>query len=48
MKKVSGGIVSPAQKGMISYLESLGQRVIIGHGFEYAKRQILEITKPTD
>lgn len=48
MKKVSGGVVSPAQRGMISYLESLGQRVIIGHGFEDGKRQILETTKPTD
>lgn len=48
MKRLSGGVVSPAQKKMIGYLESLGQRVIIGHGFEDAKRQILEIKKPTD
>jgi hypothetical protein len=46
MKKVSGGIVSPAQKGMISYLESIGQRVIIGHGFEDAKAQIEAMKKP--
>jgi hypothetical protein len=46
MKKVSGGIVSPAQKGMISYLESIGQRVIIGHGFENAKAQIEAMKKP--
>ena len=48
MKKLSGGIVSPAQKGMISYLESIGQRVIVGHGFEDAKRQIQAMKKPTD
>jgi hypothetical protein len=46
MKKVSGGIVSPAQKGMISYLESIGHHVIIGHGFEDAKRQIEAMKKP--
>ena len=46
MKKVSGGIVSPAQKGMIQYLHSLGHHVIIGHGFENAKAQIEAMKKP--
>jgi hypothetical protein len=46
MKKVFGGIVSPAQKGMIHYLQSLGHHVIIGHGFENAKAQIEAMKKP--
>ena len=46
MKRESGGIVSPVQKDWISYLESIGHRVIVGHGFEDAKRQILDVKKP--
>ena len=45
MKKESGGVVSPVQKDWIAYLESIGHRVIIGRGFEDAKRQI-ETIKP--
>jgi hypothetical protein len=46
MKKESGGIVSPVQKDWIAYLESIGHRVIIGRGFEDAKRQIESVKKP--
>jgi hypothetical protein len=45
MKRETGGIVSPVQKDWIEYLESIGHRVIIGRGFEDAKRQI-EMIKP--
>lgn len=43
MKRETGGIVSPVQKDWIEYLESIGHRVIIAHGFEDAKRQILDL-----
>ena len=46
MKREAGGIVSPDQKIWIQYLESIGHRVIIGHGFEDAKRQIEGVKKP--
>jgi len=46
MKKESGGIVSPVQKDWIEYLESIGHRVIVGRGFEDAKRQIEDVKKP--
>jgi hypothetical protein len=45
MKREAGGVVSPDQKIWIAYLESIGHRVIIGRGFEDAKRQI-EMIKP--
>jgi hypothetical protein len=45
MKRETGGIVSPVQKDWIAYLESIGHRVIVGSGFEDAKRQI-ETIKP--
>jgi hypothetical protein len=48
MKRETGGIVSPVQKDWIEYLESIGHRVIIGRGFEDAKRQILDVKKPTE
>jgi hypothetical protein len=46
MKREAGGVVSPVQKDWISYLESIGHRVIVGNGFEDAKRQILDVEKP--
>ena len=46
MKREAGGVVSPVQKDWISYLESIGHRVIVGNGFEDAKRQILDVKKP--
>jgi hypothetical protein len=45
MKRESGGVVSPVQRDWIAYLESIGHKVIVGRGFEDAKRQI-ETTKP--
>ncbi len=48
MKRESGGVVSPVQKDWIAYLEGIGHRVIIGRGFEDAKRQILDVKKPTE
>ena len=48
MKRQTGGILSPVQRDWIAYLQSIGHTVIIGHGFEDAKRQILDVKKPTD
>jgi hypothetical protein len=45
LKRETGGVVSPVQKDWIAYLEGIGHKVIIGHGFEDAKRQI-EMIKP--
>ena len=42
MKRVSGGRLSPDQKSMITYLESIGNTVIIGKGAADASKQILE------
>jgi hypothetical protein len=42
MKRVSGGRLSPDQKSMITYLESIGNTVIIGRGAADASKQILE------
>ena len=46
MKREAGGIVSPVQRDWIAYLEGIGHKVIVGHGFEDAKRQILDVKKP--
>ena len=46
MKREAGGVVSPVQRDWISYLESIGHRVIVGKGFEDARRQILDVKKP--
>jgi hypothetical protein len=43
MKRETGGVVSPVQKDWIAYLEGIGHRVIIGRGFEDAKRKILDL-----
>ena len=45
MKKVKGGKLSDEQKEMIKYLQSVNYCVIVGHGAEDAKAQILEKTK---
>ncbi len=42
MKRVSGGRLSPEQKGMIGYLEGIGQKVIVVKGAGDASRQILD------
>ena len=46
MKRAKGGTVSPDQKDWIAYLESIGHQVIIGRGFEDAKRQIESVKTP--
>jgi hypothetical protein len=46
MKREAGGVVSPVQRDWIAYLEGIGHRVIVGKGFEDAKRQILDVRKP--
>jgi len=48
MKRESGGVVSPVQRDWIAYLESIGHRVIVGRGFDDAKRQIEDVKKPTE
>jgi len=47
MKRTTGGTVSPAQRDWIAYLQGIGHQVIIGRGFEDAKRQIEGVKKPT-
>jgi len=47
MKRTTGGTVSPAQKDWIAYLEGIGHSVIIGRGFDDARRQIEGMKKPT-
>lgn len=41
MKRAKGGKLSPEQKVVIPYLESIGDQVIVGHGFEDAKQKVL-------
>lgn len=45
MKRQKGGSLSAQQKEWIEYLGTIGQRVIIGRGFEDAKQQLLELKK---
>jgi hypothetical protein len=47
MKRETGGTVSPVQRDWIAYLQGIGHHVIIGRGFEHAKRQIEGVKKPT-
>ena len=42
MKRVKGGRISPDQKKIISYLESVGHTVIVGKGAGDASKQVLE------
>ena len=42
MKRISGGRLSPEQKGMIQYLEGVGHKVIVAKGAADASKQILE------
>jgi len=46
MKRETGGVLAPVQKDWIVYLKGIGHRVIVGRGFEDAKRQILDVKKP--
>lgn len=43
MKRSKGGKLSPEQKNMLAYLENeCLHNVIVGHGFEDARNQVLE------
>jgi hypothetical protein len=42
MKRVSGGRLSPDQKEMITYLENIGHKVIVGKGAGDASKKVLE------
>lgn len=42
MKRVKGGVLSKDQKAIIAYLESIGDSVIIGKGWEDARKKTLE------
>lgn len=42
MKRAKGGRLSDEQKEIIQYLESCGYTVIVGHGFEDAKKKVLQ------
>lgn len=44
MKRAKGGTVSAVQKDWHRYLKDIGQRVIVGHGFEDARRQVQALT----
>jgi len=43
MKRQNGGRLSPEQIEMINYLESIGHRVIVGHGAADASAKLLSI-----
>jgi|TARA_R110000787_G_scaffold208638_1_gene318567 hypothetical protein len=40
MKRTKGGHLSPVQKDWVSYLQSIGDTVIIGNGFDDAQGKI--------
>jgi hypothetical protein len=42
MKRVQGGRLSPEQKNMIGYLESIGQTVLVGKGSKHASELVLK------
>jgi hypothetical protein len=46
MKRAKGGRLSEVQKDWIAYLESIGHRVIVGHGFEDAMAKVQQLGKP--
>ena len=43
MKRTKGGAVSPEQRDWHSHLLAIGHKVIVGRGFEDAKKKILEL-----
>lgn len=47
MKRQKGGALSPAQKSLILYLQSLRMSVIVGYGFEDAKAKTLQHLEET-
>ena len=47
MKRQKGGRTSPDQDGMISYLENVGHRVIVGYGATDASDKLLSLLNIT-
>ena len=45
MKRVKGGRLSPDQKDVIEYLESIGQTVLVGKGAKQASELVLKYVK---
>jgi hypothetical protein len=45
MKRAKGGTVSAVQKDWHAYLRSIGQRVIIGYGFEDARAKVAQLVR---
>ena len=45
MKREYGGTVSDAQEGVIHYLRSIGDTVIVGYGATDASKKILELRR---
>jgi len=45
MKRVNGGSLSEAQKGVIEYLERLGYTVIVGYGASDASEKLISFLK---
>jgi len=43
MKRANGGRLSPAQKDWVTYLESIGHKVLVGHGFEDAMAKVQQL-----
>jgi hypothetical protein len=45
MKRMTGGSISEAQKGVIEYLENVGYTVIVGYGATDASEKLLKFLK---
>jgi hypothetical protein len=45
MKREKGGKVSPVQRDWLAYLQSIGDKVIVGHGCEDAQNKIKLLCK---
>ena len=45
MKRAKGGVLSPAQKDWLAYLEGIGDTVLVGHGFEDAMAKVQQLGK---
>ena len=43
MKRAKGGRLSELQKDWIAYLESIGHKVLVGHGFEDAMAKVQQL-----
>jgi hypothetical protein len=43
MKRAKGGRLSEVQKDWIAYLESIGHKVLVGHGFDDAMAKVQQL-----